>query len=57
MRHEESAAYVAAIGILAFAIEDLLIMIVVVQVDSTIESQHNDLRYLQKGAWKSGVSK
>lgn len=48
MRHEESAAYVAAIGILAFAIEDLLIMIVVVQVDSTIESQHNDLRYLQQ---------
>lgn len=40
---EESSANQTAVGILAFSIEDLLVMIVIVQVDGSIKGQHNDL--------------
>lgn len=46
MGEEESSSNQTAIGILALSIEDLVVMIVIVQVDSSIEGQHNDLRDL-----------
>lgn len=46
--NEECAPNVAAIWIFTFAVENFLIFIEVVQIDSTIECQQNDLRCLEK---------
>lgn len=46
MRDEEGALDVAAVRILALAVEDLLVVLVVVQVDGPVERQQNNLRNL-----------
>lgn len=43
MRHEEGAPNQTAVGILALAVEYLLVVLVVVQIHSAIEGQHNNL--------------
>ena len=48
MGHEECAAYVTAIGICAFSIENLPIMFVVVQINSAVKGKHYDLGNLQE---------
>ena len=46
VRDEESGFDVAAVGVLAFAVEDLLVDFDVVVVDGIIEADHDHLRYL-----------
>lgn len=46
MRDEEGALDVAAVRILALAVEDLLVVLVVVQIDGPVERQQNNLRNL-----------
>lgn len=46
VRNVECALDVAAVWILALAVEHFAIVFVVVQIDGTVESQQNDLRDL-----------
>lgn len=46
MRNVECALDVAAVRILALAVEHLAIVFVVVQINGTVERQQNDLRNL-----------
>lgn len=47
VRNVECALDVAAVGILAFAVEHFAVVFVVVEVDGTVERQQDDLRRLQ----------
>jgi len=53
--HEEGAPNQTAVGILALAVEYLLVMLVVIQIHRPIEGEHYDLWDLQTGKEKISI--
>lgn len=53
MGDEECAPDVASVGVLALLVEHLLVVLVVVEVDGSVESQQNHLRDLKDGGQAS----
>lgn len=44
--HEEGASDLAAVGVLALTVEDVLVQVDVVDVDGTVEGERDHLRHL-----------